>query len=1486
MIEPCSDLLECESVLAQALDHVRLIGELPYTPADLEHLGGLIRARIANNLSAGTHFLEHKTPTCLACFLVWAGIEGYEGNTYWPAVSARTGLDDPSWQTRWGRIFLRFLHRNRLPVFDIEGSTAYVTPILGHGGVPGSCLPEYFEKVLAPLVERHLAESEDVEAVRYELQVRREDEAECVRAAAERRRVGEQVRRLQQRIDRVATQLADCRDRQRLRDLDDQIQAMAIPQSLPTDLTAFCNECECRLQDLGGSQQETETRRDDCERVIAGYGEIDRHVVSLAERIRQASERYAEHLLRQEATLTLETEGTDLAERLHDQARAVLAVDWQDGFGAELTALPFSELSDAIEQYRVLSARRAELALALETAERDSTRERMEARRRRLGIARLLCLVLAAIRRRLRRTPAPIHSQNQANQNSALRQDLHRVADELAGRHLTVSSMLAGLPIAGRHLEDPDAQLCEALLALDACYDAWTQVQERRRSLHSLQAQSESELAELCGELGEQGIGASKSILARLEARLQMAEQRRLAAENAASTLVGELQPRLAAIAAERASIERRLLDVQRQLKEIGGGSLEAGSARVAEARALQEEAAALRRDLGGRRAGPSALVDEGAWDLQEAEEEEEEELLTAEANQLCLQMSELLIEARAIEDLCDQTPGVWSAVDEPIRRYLLYGGEAADDFLINSVALYVSYAAGGAIPEVAVDLPERVVAAFDEWHRLRDQGRALGDTAGDSGHSGFPVLGPLIYYDALAQEIMVRVPAQFGFRPDARRFELELVGIGARREQQVIPLRLYRRPDGTTETESREFPLPFPAEQYTLRLKSRDQVAREWSWVGLGDGQYVIFDGTSGRLAPGDELAQRRAYLVAPADFRVEPESCLVEKAPLYGPWHQFAVHTVDPAGLECLILIHGKDPTQSMVIRVALETLPTLEVLGGLSVAVATSDGQPVYALAPEEVRIPIRSAAELRLWHLSLARLCGRPRPTVRLRISELEAEGALRMGNGYASIMLTHPMLLGEGTAGSFVLRLRRPPFRDWQHAFAVLPGLAVHFDQAVYAPYAPDKTPSAQVIIDLGDVNDLTILPPGRLLAREGAQQRLIVSLQEDVGRVVVKLSDGELPLTIALPKTYWRFQGLADLSDLLWRDQIASDEMWLGDWQGLTALFLVVALPASLDGAVVLSLDGDMGRVDRQDLRWGSARFNLLAFRDAVRSGPPLRELRLSLEDPQSAFPTTPILQLRWQWEVVALECVQESKGHEIALTATWQERGRTEGGARLIRLWRAGDHAMKPLAEVTVAEGAYEARLRVDGTQAPPGEYLLQFILEDPWAGTQPQCPERGTTNCHVIVIMREEEIRDGCLLGIRAVRLLPKIHSAPPDPLTDGLYRIRIVGRIINRRLPPVGKAQKVLVTRANEGWYVGNVEVPGGSGLESEAQAANPVKFDYDVTAREITAIEDREGDGAMYCRRCHRLFWSREALEAEQHRKHALVGPVEHFEVDWL
>jgi len=70
-----------------------------------------------------------------------------------------------------------------------------------------------------------------------------------------------------------------------------------------------------------------------------------------------------------------------------------------------------------------------------------------------------------------------------------------------------------------------------------------------------------------------------------------------------------------------------------------------------------------------------------------------------------------------------------------------------------------------------------------------------------------------------------------------------------------------------------------------------------------------------------------------------------------------------------------------------------------------------------------------------------------------------------------------------------------------------------------------------------------------------------------------------------------------------------------------------------------------------------------------------------------------------------------------------------------------------------------------------------------------------------------------------------------------------------------------------------------------VKAEVEKANPVKLEYDVSKDQITAIEDRYGEGAMYCRRCCKLYWSQEMNTEEEQKGHPLFGPVEVFKINW-
>ena len=81
-------------------------------------------------------------------------------------------------------------------------------------------------------------------------------------------------------------------------------------------------------------------------------------------------------------------------------------------------------------------------------------------------------------------------------------------------------------------------------------------------------------------------------------------------------------------------------------------------------------------------------------------------------------------------------------------------------------------------------------------------------------------------------------------------------------------------------------------------------------------------------------------------------------------------------------------------------------------------------------------------------------------------------------------------------------------------------------------------------------------------------------------------------------------------------------------------------------------------------------------------------------------------------------------------------------------------------------------------------------------------------------------------------------------------------------------------ILVTSYNEDWFVGNLEVKGVPEVIAHLADTNPVKFEFDPQRHVVTCIEDRHGDGAVYCWDCNSLFWYYETVlkEKKKHGKH--------------
>ncbi len=159
MLQDINNLFECEAILSRQLDSLVLISQLRLTPDDISRLRVLIQAESERKGAETVKFLMELAPASLACFMVWEGILHYDGGDYWSAVTHI--LSFPSVPEKLGQFFLKFLTCRQLPVFTQEGKH-YITSILAHGGIPDSCLDDFFQHLLAPILNDELELPADI----------------------------------------------------------------------------------------------------------------------------------------------------------------------------------------------------------------------------------------------------------------------------------------------------------------------------------------------------------------------------------------------------------------------------------------------------------------------------------------------------------------------------------------------------------------------------------------------------------------------------------------------------------------------------------------------------------------------------------------------------------------------------------------------------------------------------------------------------------------------------------------------------------------------------------------------------------------------------------------------------------------------------------------------------------------------------------------------------------------------------------------------------------------------------------------------------------------------------------------------------------------------------------------------------------------------------------------------------------------------------
>lgn len=145
-----------EKHLKSKIATVRLIGEIGLSEEETAAIGKLIGYLIHGKGSEdATRVLELRYSCTLATYLVFEGVYNYYSGDYWTSVCNTLKISH-TYTTDLGHIFEAVLEKYELP--SQFCGHRYVSPILGHGGIPRFSLPNFFEKLLQPSVEEpHLS---------------------------------------------------------------------------------------------------------------------------------------------------------------------------------------------------------------------------------------------------------------------------------------------------------------------------------------------------------------------------------------------------------------------------------------------------------------------------------------------------------------------------------------------------------------------------------------------------------------------------------------------------------------------------------------------------------------------------------------------------------------------------------------------------------------------------------------------------------------------------------------------------------------------------------------------------------------------------------------------------------------------------------------------------------------------------------------------------------------------------------------------------------------------------------------------------------------------------------------------------------------------------------------------------------------------------------------------------------------------------------
>lgn len=673
--------------------------------------------------------------------------------------------------------------------------------------------------------------------------------------------------------------------------------------------------------------------------------------------------------------------------------------------------------------------------------------------------------------------------------------------------------------------------------------------------------------------------------------------------------------------------------------------------------------------------------------------------------------------------------------IDRPVQRFLLHGGDIAEEFVERCLILLREEGD----PE-SLDLPARVLERYEDWRRknpMREKGR-----------KDFRLGRPKLVYDPFGEGVAIVLPPilyRAGKAPE--RVVWRITANERRREEETWRRRLSDEVEFTPRAAAVNVLTVSPS--YEVVALADGAPLQTWTLPGLADPPLLAFDRASGELLPDRQQDTTKEYWISPGEpYLVYPRGWatgsdgarkLAELPDPGGEWSDYIFESwvVEPDGRLDMSAPDGR----RVAFRARNDPPPAQPYLDGDPLIAPGTFGRfALYNGRPPLLRIPpARAAHNPAKWRITITPVGKTDPPTPRaFSLADLPQHCVIL--DDHVLLSLDAPELLGPSPVGEFHIHLRGPYGRKGDFVVGFAPGLRFEQDPPLHLALGDDPTrfrvahaagfglKADDLHVTLGPVESIYPTETSRTVT--AAAERTLVSLRLEAEARGSNPNDDRPALAFDLPVYRLRFGLVEPEQPDRFKWATTSLRVHPDALDATHTALLRADLPRPPDmppQSIGWRLETLDGRPLRETPPRRMARYpqtGLAEWLDTFHNEGSPAVLRLVVVDDESDQETTiDIARLMPTLELGQVETVWHTGNSGDHLVVLWEEA--TSVRNRQLRLWpvdRPWAIAPHTLPVPDEADGLAEWDL--PSGALPPGDYVAEMVIHDPWNASEPARP------------------------------------------------------------------------------------------------------------------------------------------------------------------